>query len=90
MEDNNMSLLPQNFNEIEHLVHLNLSKNYFTAIPSVLSQLNELKYCSFKCNLISVLNEDVLTTMVQVYKIDLEDNPLINLDKLPVRKIKQK
>lgn len=84
LEDNKLSKLSNDFSELEHLVHLNLGKNNFTEIPIQLTEIFGLKYCSLKGNFITMVNEEILKNIQPIYKLDLDDNPLINIKCLEV------
>lgn len=84
MENNKVHSLPNNFSDLQHLVHLNFAKNCFEDIPNDISSLTGLKYCSFNGNKIMELNGDVLSKMFYVYKIDLQNNPIGNKEELLV------
>lgn len=84
MENNKVHNLPDNFSDLQHLVHLNFSKNCFEEIPNDISSLLGLKFCSFKGNKITELNVDILSKLFYVYKIDLQNNPISNKEELLV------
>lgn len=77
LENNNISSVPDNFENLSALIHLNLSHNRINLIPVSFTKLKKLQYLFMKSNDFFTLDIFVLKKMGHLQKIDLSDNPIV-------------
>ena len=77
LEGNNISSVPENFENLTALIHLNLNQNRMNVIPVSFTKLKKLQFLFMKSNDFYTLDISVLRNMGHVQKIDLSDNPIV-------------
>lgn len=74
-EDNNLHTVPENFDKLQSLVHLNFNRNNFNYIPFKISKIKTLKYLHMQNNEFFTVPEKTVFAMPHT-KINLQHNPL--------------
>lgn len=59
LDQNHLSVLPEDINKMKHIVHLSVIKNNLNSLPSSIGSLAKLKYLDIHLNNISKLNENI-------------------------------
>lgn len=75
LENNQLTVLPDNFSHLKSLTHLNLKNNCLTKFPRQLYDIVGLKYCYLNSNSIADINEQHLTNTIFMKLLDINDNP---------------
>lgn len=59
LDQNHLSVLPEDINKMKNIVHLSVIKNNLNSLPNAIGDLKKLKYLDLHLNNISKLNENI-------------------------------